>query len=175
MLPLAWDYCYLAVNYFPISTIGFACWGVVNIGSRRHLRLGEGHATASRGIPPAIYIFWNKTCHYSDESIFAALVHTALDSFGHWLDPGITVVAFKLWIEPDECYAVCFIPMHLTEYCLNLKPKIPTCIEFTSYSQCGVKVADYAMLPLQNRMIEVYEQGSNIQQLQTKDVTQFCA
>lgn len=37
------------------------------------------HTTSQMIFKP---IFWTKTCYYSDESMFTALVHTALDSLG---------------------------------------------------------------------------------------------
>ena len=57
--------------------------------------------------------FLTKIIYYSDEIIFAALVHTVLDSLGYQFDPGISLVP-----RAPVCIAVCHLPIIC--HCSNL-------------------------------------------------------
>ena len=56
-----------------------------------------------------IFVFWTQTSYYSDQNIFAALVHITLDSSKHQLGPGI------YHIQPCS-QGSCFFDPLLTNY-----------------------------------------------------------
>ena len=67
-------------------TVARRVWGI----SPHLLRKLEVRIRCFELTPEAL--FWTKSSHYCDENIFAALVHTALDSLGRRLSPGISLV-----------------------------------------------------------------------------------